>query len=64
VPSRLNGVWVGNTSPADEQRYRAAGFDEFLSKPLTPDRLFEVTGLYVRPNADAGDQVISTTPKG
>jgi AbrB family looped-hinge helix DNA binding protein len=23
VPSRLNGVWVGNTSPGDEQRCRA-----------------------------------------
>jgi len=44
---------TANTSPTDEQRYRAAGFDEFLSKPLTPDRLFEVTGLSVRPNADS-----------
>lgn len=33
---------TANATAEDERRYRQAGFDEFLSKPVSPDRLFEV----------------------
>ena len=33
---------TANATAGDEQRYRDAGFDEFLSKPVSPDRLFGV----------------------